>query len=492
MAQKTEKENKVKLLTDAATRGVDLGFTTEDLDKISYEDVINRYVQEVSPIIKLTKEETQENKELTNLWKTLTIASLSQTLALGKELEDLLNEAQDEIEIAESVTGLAAIRTPRVNEIKTDYDARAGIIKAVMAARNDQISVATNLIDRTINSIKNDKNTQLDYYQNVLNFYDKLRTEEGTKLITLTKDEQTYVNAKIKLLEDDLSGAQKTADYIKQLMINPETAEAMEKSGVTLNDSIETISAKVGTYMAQKTEKENKVKLLTDAATRGIDLGFTTEDLDKISYEDVINKYVQKVPEFLQKIDTGELEPAQWPSSYREWYMAGGQKGTGLSYNQYLEKRRTSAIGSWERQVQGYATKGMTNMDLFKKELGITTDEMGNWEIGPDTLTKIRLLKTPTSKEIKTAVSYFDAAILYLIYANTGRGAYPGEIEATKKTYGIDWLDVAAFPEAGLNKLMNIERMLKMTLENPSSSPYIQQMGQISDVVKDVLNQEGY
>jgi len=169
-----------------------------------------------------------------------------------KELEDLLNQSLADIQKAEGVTGLSAIRTPTINKIKSDYEARAGILNAVMAARNNQISVATNLIDRSINAIANDRNTQLNYYKDVMTFYDSLRTEEGNKLISLTKDEKQYVNAQIGLVQNDLDRAQATADYIKELMIDPASAQAMESAGITLNDSVSQINAKLATYSYTK------------------------------------------------------------------------------------------------------------------------------------------------------------------------------------------------------------------------------------------------
>ncbi len=173
-----------------------------------------------------------------------------------KELNDLLTQAMSDIQSAEGVTGLGAIRTPRINQIKTEYEARAGVINAVMAARNNQISVAENLIDRSMTAITNDKNSQISYYNTVLNFYDKLRGEEGAKLVTLTAQETTYVNAQIGLLQSDLDNAQATANYVKQLMIDPNTAEAMSQAGVTLNDSVAQINAKLAAYAYTKSVRD--------------------------------------------------------------------------------------------------------------------------------------------------------------------------------------------------------------------------------------------
>ena len=165
-----------------------------------------------------------------------------------KELEDLLNRSLSDIQAAESITGLSSIRSPRIAKIKEDYTARAGIIEAVMATRNNQISVATNLIDRSINAIIGDKNAQLKYYQSLYNFYETQRDEEGNRLISLEQTERSYINAQIGLLENDLEQAQTTANYIKGLMLDPATASAMEGAGVTLSDTPQQIQAKLAAY----------------------------------------------------------------------------------------------------------------------------------------------------------------------------------------------------------------------------------------------------
>ncbi len=176
------------------------------------------------------------------------------------ELNTLLTDSLNAVNEAKGVTGLSAIRTPTINKIKEDYDARAGILQAVMSARNNQISVATNLIDRSINAITNDRKSQLGYYENVLSYYDSLRTTEGNKLITLNKDEKDYVNAQINLIQNKLDESQKTANYIKDLMINPNTANALERAGVTLNDTVYEINQKLAkdAYIQEVKDINNK------------------------------------------------------------------------------------------------------------------------------------------------------------------------------------------------------------------------------------------
>ena len=162
-----------------------------------------------------------------------------------QELETLLTQAQQEIKVAEEITGLSAIRTPRIVKIKEDAIARIGIVEAVMAARNNQITVAENLIDRSTSAIEADKKDQLNYYQTLLNFYEGTKDEEGKRLIILKANEKEFLDKQIGLLESDLSRIQENTDYLKGLMLAPDTADLIEQSGVTLIDSVETINQKM-------------------------------------------------------------------------------------------------------------------------------------------------------------------------------------------------------------------------------------------------------
>lgn len=162
-----------------------------------------------------------------------------------QELETLLTQAQQEIKVAEEITGLSAIRTPRIVKIKEDAIARIGIVEAVMAARNNQITVAENLIDRSTSAIEADKKDQLNYYQTLLNFYEGTKDEEGKRLIILKANEKEFLDKQIGLLESDLSRIQENTDYLKGLMLDPDTADLIEQSGVTLIDSVETINQKM-------------------------------------------------------------------------------------------------------------------------------------------------------------------------------------------------------------------------------------------------------
>lgn len=169
----------------------------------------------------------QENQKLTN------------------ELGTLLQEGNDLIAQMKGVTGLASIRNPRISQSIEAVNARVGVIQAVMSARNNQISVATNLIDRGLNAMNADRQDRLNYYSTLLELNDK-------KLVSLSNESKELAYTQLSQIQSKLDTANRTADYIKELMISPESASFIANAGVTLNDTVEEINAKMAKYSNQR------------------------------------------------------------------------------------------------------------------------------------------------------------------------------------------------------------------------------------------------
>jgi len=130
--------------------------------------------------------------------------------------------------------------------------ARAGVLQAVMAARNGQISQAYTMIDRSVDAITADRQDKLNYYNTLLNFYGDQKGVEQKKLEGLTGDKKKYIDAQIGQLEEQVSIAEKNAQHIKDLMMSPDTAQAMAFSGVTLLDNPEEVAQKLAKYSYTK------------------------------------------------------------------------------------------------------------------------------------------------------------------------------------------------------------------------------------------------
>ena len=162
------------------------------------------------------------------------------------ELDSLLTEGNNLIKQQQGVTGLASVRNPRIQKTMDDVASRAGVIEAVINARNGQIAVAENMIDRTANAIASDRKDQLSYYQTVL----ELNRQD---IVSLSAEDKDLANAQMALIENDMKRAQATQDKIKELLIDPATASLMADAGISLKDSVETINVKLA--KASKTKE---------------------------------------------------------------------------------------------------------------------------------------------------------------------------------------------------------------------------------------------
>jgi hypothetical protein len=167
---------------------------------------------------------------------------------LTDELNSLLTQGNDLIKQQQGLPIASSILTANVNKTIADVNARAGVIQAVMAARNSQISQAYTMIDRAVSAMTADRQDQLSYYKTIYDFYQNQKDDQGKKIVQLDSDQKTYIQKQIGLLESDLSQTQKNADSIKQAMLNPDTAKAYGSAGVTLNDTPEVIAKKLSQY----------------------------------------------------------------------------------------------------------------------------------------------------------------------------------------------------------------------------------------------------
>ncbi|MFA5395212.1 MAG: hypothetical protein WC346_04260 [Methanogenium sp.] len=163
---------------------------------------------------------------------------LGEQKALLDELDQLLTEGNELIRQQQQVTGLAAIRNPRIQQTMEDVAARAGVINAVVNLQNTYLANAYQSIDRTIANITADRQDRLNYYNTVLSLANR-------DIIELTKESRNIANAQIALLEKKMDNAQATVNTVKQLMLDPASALLMTQAGVSLNDSVETINAKM-------------------------------------------------------------------------------------------------------------------------------------------------------------------------------------------------------------------------------------------------------
>jgi hypothetical protein len=178
---------------------------------------------------------------------------------LTEELDGLLTQSNELINIATGRQVSGKILNKSLTKTLADVQARAGVIQAVMAARNDQISVAENFIDRTVDAIVADRNDELSYYNTIISMAD-------SKLIKLSDEKYKLAEVARNEAVKDVDEAKATATYIKSLMINPETAQFMADAGVSLTDSIDGVKAKMS--------KQAKVQEAIDTRNSLVEAGY--------------------------------------------------------------------------------------------------------------------------------------------------------------------------------------------------------------------------
>jgi len=198
----------------------------------------------------------REDLEKTERERLYINKNFEENQVLIDELDTLLTEGNELIRQQQEVTGIAAIRNPRIQKTMEDVAARAGVIQAVINARNGQIAVAENMIDRSINAIVADRQDQIAYYETILNL-------NRQDILSLDQTSKKLAQEQLDIKKNDLNRANATVDYIKQLLIDPATASLMGEAGVKLNDSIEQINTKLSnaTYAREVKDMSNEMVL---------------------------------------------------------------------------------------------------------------------------------------------------------------------------------------------------------------------------------------
>jgi len=126
---------------------------------------------------------------------------------MTEELQTLLTQGNDLITKAQKENIPLIFRNANVSKVMSDIAARAGVLEASLAARNNQIAQAYSLIDRSVQATVADRQDRLNYFSTLLDFYQNQKDEAGNKLLTLDKKEEQFVNAQISLIESDLGAA---------------------------------------------------------------------------------------------------------------------------------------------------------------------------------------------------------------------------------------------------------------------------------------------
>ncbi len=232
---------------------------------------------------------------------------------LLNELDSLLTESNSLVrQISQQrVPGLAGLQqSERMMRTKETVEGRVAVIQAVMSARNNYIGQAYESIDRIKNDIQDDRKARIEYLNKVYDYYQETKDDAGNKIFNLSKQEEAMINKQIGLLEADYERAEKTAQRIKDLML--ENPQMVAESGISLNDTEEEISKKLSDwqYVTEMRELKN------DMESKGIK-EVSMPNANTFEYTDSRGKvrYFQVPKE--------EMAFKDYPAEYKNWVLAG-------------------------------------------------------------------------------------------------------------------------------------------------------------------------
>jgi len=187
-----------------------------------------------------------------------TIASdFAKRRALTSELDNLLNQGTNLIKQQKGMAVGQGVINKRVANTMTDISARTGVIEAVFSALDGNISQAYNIIGKAKETVSAQWKDNLDYYGTLLDL-------NNNKILNLNKDEKEIAEKQVALIEGDMKKIDATEEYLKKIMIDPESAQFVADAGIKLTDSVEEINTKLATQSKVEEIKDAKNKMAED------------------------------------------------------------------------------------------------------------------------------------------------------------------------------------------------------------------------------------
>jgi len=249
-------QQKVAVQAEADKRAQDYKTQIDDLKK-EQADFQTQMDAGLGSLNDIRKEQLERKEEVLTSGKQRFDENYNENQKLIGEMSALLTTGNQLVEEMRGTTGLASIMNPRIAKTMSDVQARAGVLQAVLASRNNQMSLAQQWIGTAHTALSSIYNDQIKYYETVIGFYGDQKTDASNAILNLTQDQKGFLDAKLKLLDNDLIRLQNTKDKLSEAMMDPATASQYAMAGVTMNDSVEQIGQKLARY-AYSQELSNK------------------------------------------------------------------------------------------------------------------------------------------------------------------------------------------------------------------------------------------
>ena len=212
-----------------------------------------------------TKRDTyeQEQKIMQNELNASELASgtieddFNKRRRITSELENLLNQSNALMGKEKGMPLNQRVLNSRVSNTMSDISSRAGVLEATISAIDGNISGAYNIIKHAKDTVSANWNDELNYYNTILDINQK-------GLLDLDAESKEIADKKVGMIESNLKRVQDTADYMKELMVDPDSAQFVADAGVKLTDSIEEINTKLAAQSTIQQVNETKNEMVKD------------------------------------------------------------------------------------------------------------------------------------------------------------------------------------------------------------------------------------
>jgi len=251
--------------TEAARTNLDATLKTERDAALKRQDDLNKkqekLVQDSNPENRATFQ--QEQRIVQNQMDAAETASASLEEDFNKrrsvvnELETVLTQGNQLIEQARGAP-ISRYRNAGVAEAMQNVQARAGVLNAVISGLDGNFNAAHSIIKNTRTAVAAQWTDQLNYNKTYMDLV-------SSGQLAKNKINDDYASTQITLAESKLSQLEATAETINNLMIDPESAQFMADAGITLNDSVEEINAK----MSEQTKVQERQDVMNELKKEG-------------------------------------------------------------------------------------------------------------------------------------------------------------------------------------------------------------------------------
>jgi len=194
--------------------------------------------------------------------------------AVVSELDTLLTQGNQLIDQARN-SPISKYRSRSVATEMQNVQARAGVLNAVVAGLDGNISMAHSIIGNASNAVASVWQDQLAYNQAYMNLVNNGQLAKN-------KIQDDFAQSQIALSERKLNQLEETQNYIQKLMIDPASAQFLADAGITLNDSVDEINAK----MAEQTKRDERTSVMNDLKLEGYEyVPFPGDRTDVVTLE---------------------------------------------------------------------------------------------------------------------------------------------------------------------------------------------------------------